>query len=42
MTLGRNLFEVQRFQDIFLPILLFWGYALPLIAWIAGKARKKL
>ncbi len=43
MTLGRNLFEVQRFLVIFLPpLLLILGYALPLLVWIAGKARKKL
>jgi len=43
MILGRNLFEIQRFLEAFLPpMLLFLGYALPLLAWIAGKARKKL
>ncbi len=41
MMLGRNLFEIQRFLEIFLtPSMITMGYLLPLIVFITGKVRK--
>jgi spore germination protein (amino acid permease) len=43
MMLGRNMFEIQRFLEVFLtPMMVFGGFALPLIVFITGKARKLL
>jgi spore germination protein (amino acid permease) len=39
--LGTNMFEVQRFLEVFLtPMMIFWGYALPMIVYFVGRARK--
>jgi spore germination protein (amino acid permease) len=41
--LGRNMFEVQRFLELFLtPAMIIFGYLLPLVVFITGKVRKLL
>jgi hypothetical protein len=41
--LGTNMFEVQRFLEVFLsPMMIFWGFVLPLIVYFVGRARKLL
>jgi hypothetical protein len=41
MLLGRNMFEVQRFVELFLtPAMIIFGYLLPVIVFIVGKTRK--
>jgi spore germination protein KB len=41
--LGRNMFEVERFLEIFLtPAMIIFGYLLPVAVFIAGKARRLL
>jgi hypothetical protein len=43
MMIGRNMFEITRFLDVFLyPMLFFWGYVLPFVVFITGKVRKLL
>jgi spore germination protein (amino acid permease) len=41
--IGRNMFEVQRFLELFLtPSMIAFGYLLPLAVFITGKVRKLL